>query len=39
MIAPVFDDSGDIPLRSVGEQKRIEFPQNCSLLFLIPFIY
>jgi len=34
----VFDESGDIPLRSVGEQKRIEFPQNCALLFLVPFI-
>ena len=35
----MFDESGDIPLRSVGEQKRIEFPQNCALLFPVPFMY
>jgi len=33
--ACVMFNRGDIPLRSVGEQKRRErIPQNCSLLFL-----
>lgn len=33
MIAPVFDDSGDIPLRSVGEQKREDFPKTTLYSF------
>ena len=35
----MFDESGDIPLRSVGEQKREDFPKTAALLFLVPFTY
>jgi len=29
----VFDESGDIPLRSVGEQKREDFPKTALYSF------